>query len=71
MNQQLQASEGEFIWDGKDKSWKKLPIGVYIILMEATSQANEKVYSETKTVVIGKWNKFYNFVIPVKTGILP
>jgi hypothetical protein len=54
LNQQLQASSGEFIWDGNDKSGKRLPVGVYIILMEATSRADEKVYSETKTVVIGK-----------------
>ena len=54
LNQQLQASEGEFIWDGKDNNGHNLPVGVYIIFMEATSLADEKVYSETKTVVIGK-----------------
>ncbi len=54
INQTQVASNGEFIWDGKDENRKKLPVGVYIIKMDATSRENEKVFSKVKTVVIGK-----------------
>ena len=54
VDQTLQASEGDLIWDGRDKNGKNLPVGIYIILMEATSRDTEKVYSKKTTVVIGK-----------------
>ncbi len=54
VDQSLQASEGNIIWDGKDKNGKYLPVGIYIVLMEATSRDSEKVYSKKTTVVIGK-----------------
>ena len=54
VDQTMQASEGNIIWDGKDKNGKNLPVGVYIVLMEATSRDTEKVYSKKITVVIGK-----------------
>ena len=53
-DQTLQANKGDLIFDGKDDNGKRLPIGVYIILMEATSRESEKTYSKTKTFVIGK-----------------
>jgi flagellar hook assembly protein FlgD len=54
VDQTLQASEGDLIWDGRDKNGKNLPVGVYILLMEATSRESEKTYRKTTTVVIGK-----------------
>jgi lamin tail-like protein len=54
LDQQIQAAEGEFIWDGRSSLNKILPIGIYIILMEATSLETEKVYSQTGTAIIGK-----------------
>jgi len=54
VNQQLQASSGNIVWDGKNDNGKKLPIGIYIVLMEATSYESEKVYKKKITVVIGK-----------------
>lgn len=54
VNQQLQASTGNIVWDGKDDNSKILPIGVYVVLMEATSFESEKVYKKKITVVIGK-----------------
>jgi hypothetical protein len=54
VDQTLQASEGDLIWDGKDKNGKNLPVGVYILLMEATSRESEKTYRKTTTAVIGK-----------------
>ena len=54
VDQVLQSSAGNIIWDGKNDSGKNLPIGVYIVLMQATSRESEKVYSKKITVVVGK-----------------
>jgi len=54
VNQELQSSEGNIIWDGRNAAGKKLSIGIYIVLMQATSRESEKVYSKKITVVIGK-----------------
>ncbi len=54
INQNLTAARSEFIWDGKNSSGKILPIGVYILLMEATARETEKTYRKKTTVVLGK-----------------
>ena len=54
IDQILQSSSGNIIWDGYNDDEKKLPIGVYIVLMQATARESEKVYSKKITVVIGK-----------------
>ncbi len=54
VDQTLQASEGDLIWDGRGDNSRNLSIGVYIVLMEATSRESEKVYAKKTTVVIGK-----------------
>ncbi|MDP8267096.1 MAG: lamin tail domain-containing protein [Candidatus Tenebribacter davisii] len=54
VNQVLQASTGNLIWDGYNDNGKKLPVGVYLVLMQATSRDSEKVYTKKITVVIGK-----------------
>jgi len=54
INQELEASGGEIIWDGSNKNGKKLPVGIYIILMDAVSRETEKVYQAKTTVVVGK-----------------
>ncbi len=51
-DQDMQTPIGEFIWDGKSNNGKRLTTGVYIILMQATGQENEKVYELTRTIVI-------------------
>ena len=54
VDQILHSSEGNIIWDGRNDNGKKLPVGVYIVLMQATARESEKVYSKKITVVIGK-----------------
>ncbi|KQC02930.1 MAG: hypothetical protein APR54_09845 [Candidatus Cloacimonas sp. SDB] len=54
VDQKIQAAEGEFIWDGKGDNNSLLNVGIYLVLMEATSLNSEKVYSQIKTVVVGK-----------------
>ena len=54
VDQVLHSSTGNIIWDGRNDNGKKLPVGVYIVLMQATARKNEKVYSKKITVVIGK-----------------
>lgn len=54
INQQLQASTGNIVWDGRDADGKNLLVGVYVVLMEATAFESEKVYAKKITVVIGK-----------------
>ncbi len=49
---ELAASSGSFVWDGKDKSGKILPIGVYIVYFRAI--AKSKLFEDTKTIVIKK-----------------
>ena len=54
IDQKIQAAEGEIIWDGRTADHKLLPVGIYLVLMEAVSLETEKVYSHTKTMIIAK-----------------
>lgn len=53
-DQILQASSGDFVWNGYSDDGRRLPVGVYIINLEATSQQSEKTYTERGTVVIAR-----------------
>jgi hypothetical protein len=54
VDQEIRAAEGEVIWDGRTANHNILPVGIYIIIMEAVSLETEKVYSHTKTMIIAK-----------------
>lgn len=45
-------SKGLFVWDGRDKNGNPLPIGPYIILLEATDQDSGDSWSNKKILVI-------------------
>lgn len=52
LDQQTQACNNVFIWDGRDHRNKRLPIGIYVLLLEATGLESEKTYRKKDTVVI-------------------
>ncbi|MBW6515566.1 MAG: lamin tail domain-containing protein [Candidatus Cloacimonetes bacterium] len=54
IDQEIFAAKGNMIWDGKREDGMTLPVGVYIILLEATGRDTEKIYRERSTVVIGR-----------------
>ncbi len=54
INQEIYAARGNMIWDGRREDGMNLPVGVYIILLEATGSDSEKIYREKSTVVIGR-----------------
>lgn len=45
---------GQVLWDGRDKNGEKLPVGIYILYMEAVDPLNGAEYQGKDTVVIGK-----------------
>lgn len=54
LNQQMQAASGTVIWNGYRDNGERLPVGIYIVLIEAAGYDTETVFTERKTVVIGK-----------------
>ena len=48
------GSEGIYTWDGLDGRQRKLPIGIYIIYLEATSPLEGKVYSGKAVAVLAR-----------------
>ncbi len=48
------GSEGTYTWDGLDERLRKLPIGIYIIYLEATSPLEGKVYSGKAVAVLAR-----------------
>jgi hypothetical protein len=46
--------KGEVFWDGSNHQGKLLPLGVYIICLEAVIKEKRKTISQWKTVVLGK-----------------
>ena len=54
-DQQWIASQGEpIIWDCKDDNGRVVPIGIYIVHLEATGKQSGKIFQKTKTMVIGE-----------------
>lgn len=54
INQEIFAARGTMIWDGKRNDGMRLPVGIYIIMLEATGHDSERIYRERGTVVIGR-----------------
>ncbi|MEA2104050.1 MAG: lamin tail domain-containing protein [Candidatus Cloacimonadota bacterium] len=48
------GSKGSLLWDCKDEAGKVMPVGIYIIHLEAGGKNSEKVYHKVKTMVIGE-----------------
>jgi len=54
LNSTTAGSEGSISWDGLDDRHRTLPIGIYIIYLEATSPTEGKVYSVKGVVVLAR-----------------
>ncbi len=50
----LSASKGSIVWDGRDSGGKIIPIGVYILYFKAIGTNNNRLYENSKTIVIKK-----------------
>jgi len=48
------GSEGTYTWDGLDERRHKLPIGIYIVYLEAISPLEGKVYSGKAVAVLAR-----------------
>lgn len=48
------GSEGRIIWDGLNDRGETLPIGIYIIYLEATSPSEGKVYTKKGVAVLAR-----------------
>lgn len=53
-DQEFCAAQGEIIWDCKDDKGDVVPIGIYIVYMEAVGRQTRKVFRETATMVVGE-----------------
>jgi len=54
VNQEFAAARGTMIWDGTSQNQQKLPVGIYLVLLEARGLDSDKIFRERQTVVIGK-----------------
>ncbi len=54
VDQEIFAAKGSIIWDGRGTDGRTLPVGVYIIQMEATGSDTERIYRQQATAVIGR-----------------
>ncbi len=53
-DQQWVAAQGTVIWDCKNEQGNVVPIGMYIIHMEASGKQSNKIYEKTTKMVIGE-----------------
>jgi hypothetical protein len=53
-DQEFCAAQGEIIWDCKDDNGNVVPVGIYIVYMEAVGRQTRKVFQETATMVVGE-----------------
>ncbi|MEA3475516.1 MAG: lamin tail domain-containing protein [Candidatus Cloacimonadota bacterium] len=53
-DQQWIGSQGAIIWNCKDDNGRVVPIGIYIVYLEATGKQSGKIFQKTKTMVIGE-----------------
>ena len=53
-DQEWIGSKGTIIWNCKDDNGQIVPIGIYIIYLEATGKQSGDIFQKTKTMVIGE-----------------
>ena len=53
-DQEWIGSKGAIIWNCKDDNGRVVPIGIYIVYLEATGKQSGKIFQKTKTMVIGE-----------------
>ncbi|MCK4957185.1 MAG: lamin tail domain-containing protein [Candidatus Cloacimonetes bacterium] len=54
IDQEFYSSENSIIFDGRDSVGKILPIGIYVVLLEAVTNEDDRVIRLQETVVIAK-----------------
>ncbi|TES90983.1 MAG: lamin tail domain-containing protein [Candidatus Cloacimonadota bacterium] len=55
LKQKDSGRNGEFIWDGRDSGGKKMPVGLYIVYLEAVDkETNKKIIQKTAVVIAGR-----------------
>jgi flagellar hook assembly protein FlgD len=53
-DESLQAGAGKFLWDGKNNNGRDLPVGVYVLYLEANPRQGKSGFHKQKTIVLGK-----------------
>ncbi len=54
LKEQDSGRNGEFIWDGKDEIQKKLPVGLYVVFLEAVDKLSDRKVVKKAAVVIAR-----------------
>ncbi len=54
LNNSTTGSERTVVWDGRDEEGHKLPVGIYVIYLEAVSEDGRKTVQRHCTVVLAK-----------------
>jgi hypothetical protein len=53
-NNELVGQEGEVLWNGKDDHGRELPIGIYVLYLEALAQGDTRIEKAKRAVVIAR-----------------
>lgn len=53
VNSPLTGKQGEYAWDGKDNAGNAVPVGIYVVYLEAINNDDNNVYIAKTTCVIG------------------
>lgn len=55
MSQQKTGKTGQFVWDGRDEDGREMPVGLYIVYLEAVDSAsNERIVQKAAVVIAGR-----------------
>jgi hypothetical protein len=53
-NNEFVGQEGEKLWDGKDEQGRDLPVGIYVLYLEALAQGDTRIEKAKRAVVIAR-----------------
>jgi len=53
-NNELVGQEGKKLWDGKDEQGRELPVGIYVVYLEALAQGDTRIEKAKRAIVIAR-----------------